>query len=169
MPKTIGQLKAEWEKLDDTAGILKKALQNAENVLGIVKRLGSDAYRASQSKSALETAVYYLKQDLEETQRYKQIVHEEIQRLEQEDLPRQIAEHGRLGKSAPTKGIIDAIRPGDTVIIRNRFGQQQRGKAVMRNSYGGWTLNMGGRYGTPGLADKDNIVKVIPSKRPHGG
>jgi len=30
----------------------------------------------------------------------------------------------------------------------------------MRSATGGWVLNMGGRYGTPGLADETNIVKI---------
>jgi hypothetical protein len=63
-------------------------------------------------------------------------------------------------------GIVDAIRPGDTVIIVNRFGQERKGRAVMRSTYGGWVLNMGGPHGTPGIADEDNIVKVIPRKNP---
>lgn len=40
----------------------------------------------------------------------------------------------------------------------------QIGRVVMRSSIGGWLLNMGGRHGTPGLADKNNIV-AINSKR----
>jgi hypothetical protein len=30
----------------------------------------------------------------------------------------------------------------------------------MRSTYGGWVLNLGGRYGTPGIADEKNIVRV---------
>jgi hypothetical protein len=29
----------------------------------------------------------------------------------------------------------------------------------------GWVLNLGGRYGTPALADEDNVVKVSKSRR----
>lgn len=58
------------------------------------------------------------------------------------------------------QSLVDVIRRGDRVTIVNRFGQTHTGKAVMRSSSGGWVLNMGGRYGTPGLADDSNIVKV---------
>lgn len=55
---------------------------------------------------------------------------------------------------------VDAIRPGSRVTIRTPQGQERSGKAVMRSSYGGWVLNMGGAHGTPGLADDGNIVAV---------
>lgn len=57
-------------------------------------------------------------------------------------------------------GVVDHIKSGDRVTIVDRFGQQHTGRAVMRSSGGGWVLNMGGRYGTPGIADEQNIVKV---------
>jgi hypothetical protein len=56
--------------------------------------------------------------------------------------------------------IVDTIKPGDSVTIVNRFGQKRTGRAVMRSAVGGWVLNMGGRWGTPGLADDKNIVRV---------
>ncbi len=73
-----------------------------------------------------------------------------------------------LGESGPkpTKPMrnegaaVDAIRPGSRVTIRTPQGQERSGKAVMRSSYGGWVLNMGGPHGTPGLADDGNIVAV---------
>ena len=55
--------------------------------------------------------------------------------------------------------IMEAIRPGDRVTIENRFGQKSTGRAVMRGDYG-WVLNMGGKHGTPAIADEKNIVKV---------
>lgn len=61
-------------------------------------------------------------------------------------------------------GFVDAIRPGDRVSIINRFGQVSTGKAVMRSSSGGWVLNMGGPHGTPGLANDQNIVRVVKPK-----
>ena len=64
--------------------------------------------------------------------------------------------------------LVDSVRPGDRVTIVDRFGKQRTGRAVMRSSYGGWVLNMGGRYGTPGLADDSNIVKVSKSSRNPG-
>lgn len=61
--------------------------------------------------------------------------------------------------------LVDMITAGDKVTIINRFGQKHTGRAVMRSSFGGWVLNMGGMHGTPGLADITNIVKVRKSKR----
>jgi hypothetical protein len=60
------------------------------------------------------------------------------------------------------------IRPGDRVVIRvpNGIGRngiewkEATGRAVMPGP-AGWALNMGGRYGTPGVATPDNIVRVI--------
>ncbi|MGO9370196.1 MAG: hypothetical protein ACLP0H_21395 [Terriglobales bacterium] len=60
------------------------------------------------------------------------------------------------------------IKHGDRVTIlvpsgRGRDGQEYKprtGRAVMFSSHGGWVLNMGGRYGTPGLADETNTLKV---------
>ena len=51
------------------------------------------------------------------------------------------------------------IRVGDRVTIVNRFGQKSTGRAVMRGPHG-WVLNMGGRYGTPAVANESNIVQV---------
>ena len=56
------------------------------------------------------------------------------------------------------------IKMGDRVTIVNRFGQQRTGRAVMPSSHGGWVLNMGGRHGTPELADNSNITKVVPKR-----
>ncbi len=58
------------------------------------------------------------------------------------------------------KRLIDLIEPGDKVTIVNRLGQKRTGRAVMRSSVGGWVLNMGGKHGTPGLADDSNVIKV---------
>jgi hypothetical protein len=55
--------------------------------------------------------------------------------------------------------ILDTIKAGDRVTIANRFGQKSTGRAVMRGP-GGWVLNMGGKHGTPAVADERNIVKV---------
>lgn len=67
--------------------------------------------------------------------------------------------------SESNKPITHAIEHGDHVTIVDRFGQKRSGKAVMRSSHGGWVLNMGGRHGTPGLADDDNIVHVRKVRR----
>lgn len=57
------------------------------------------------------------------------------------------------------------IRAGDRITIVNRFGQQQTGRVVMPCRAGGWVLNMGGRHGTPGIANDDNIVKVAKARK----
>jgi hypothetical protein len=59
---------------------------------------------------------------------------------------------------------VATIRAGDRVTIRDRFGKERTGRAVMRSSHGGWVLNMGGAHGTPGLADDSNIVSVKTPK-----
>jgi hypothetical protein len=56
------------------------------------------------------------------------------------------------------------ISNGDRVTIINRFGQKRTGFAVMKGPHG-WVLNMGGRYGTPAIANESNIVKVVKIKR----
>jgi hypothetical protein len=61
--------------------------------------------------------------------------------------------------------LIDCVVAGDRVTIVNRFGQQSTGRAVMPCSAGGWVLNMGGRSGTPGIADDTNTTKVTKGKR----
>jgi hypothetical protein len=66
----------------------------------------------------------------------------------------------RIRAARVNPDLVDAIRAGSKVTIVNRFGQQRTGRAVMRSSTGGWVLNMGGRHGTPGLADRDNVVRV---------
>lgn len=57
------------------------------------------------------------------------------------------------------------ISHGDRVTIINRFGQKSSGRAVMKGPYG-WVLNMGGRYGTPAIANENNIVKVVKIHEP---
>jgi hypothetical protein len=57
------------------------------------------------------------------------------------------------------------IGPGDRVTIVNRFGQKSTGRAVMLGP-AGWVLNMGGRYGTPAIANEENITKVSKARGP---
>lgn len=59
--------------------------------------------------------------------------------------------------------MLDAINAGDRVTITTPHGQQITGKAVMRGPYG-WVLNLGGRYGRPGIASEANIVKIKKAK-----
>ena len=59
--------------------------------------------------------------------------------------------------------MLEHIRFGDRVTIRDRFGQERTGRAVMRGP-SGWVLNMGGRHGTPAIATDENITKV-PARR----
>jgi hypothetical protein len=65
--------------------------------------------------------------------------------------------------------IVKSISPGDRVTIRTPQGQERTGRAVMLSSHGGWVLNMGGAHGTPGLADDENIVRVVKKKSKQGG
>lgn len=55
------------------------------------------------------------------------------------------------------------ITVGSRVTIVNRFGQERTGRAVMRGPYG-WVLDMGGRYGTPGIATSENVTRVKKGK-----
>lgn len=71
----------------------------------------------------------------------------------------------------PPEQLVDSIRNGDKVTIQipngiGRHGQEWKeatGRAVMRGPVG-WVLNMGGRYGTPGVACVQNIVSVRKRK-----
>jgi len=62
---------------------------------------------------------------------------------------------------------METIKAGSkvTILIPAGIGRngvewkQATGCAVMRGP-AGWVLNMGGRYGTPGIATESNIVKV---------
>ena len=61
--------------------------------------------------------------------------------------------------------IIDQIKPGDLVTIKDRFGKLQKGKARIYNrNHNIWVLNMGGRVGTAGIASAQNIVMVNGKK-----
>jgi hypothetical protein len=68
--------------------------------------------------------------------------------------------------------LLASIRPGDrvTILVPNGFGRngqeykEASGRAVIV-SPGHVALNMGGRYGTPGVATESNIVAVRKAKR----
>ena len=60
--------------------------------------------------------------------------------------------------------ILNAISAGDRVTVVDRFGATRTGRAVMKGP-AGWVLNMGGKYGTPGIATNENVVKVKPRRR----
>ena len=55
------------------------------------------------------------------------------------------------------------ISHGDRVTIVDRFGKNHTGRATLLGP-AGWVLNMGGRYGTPAIANENNIVKVVYAK-----
>lgn len=73
--------------------------------------------------------------------------------------------------------LINMVQHGDRVTIlrpagRGRNGQEwaeATGRAVMHSSHGGWVLNMGGKHGTPGLADAGNILAVRKAKNQQPG
>jgi hypothetical protein len=54
---------------------------------------------------------------------------------------------------------LSLIRPGFRVTVRDRFGVEHTGRAVMRGPHG-WVLNMGGKHGAPLVTDGTNIVRV---------
>lgn len=68
----------------------------------------------------------------------------------------------------PVNEFQQSIRRGDRVTILvpcglGRDGQEYKprtGRAVMHSSNGGWVLNMGGRYGTPGIATVENTLQI---------
>ena len=53
----------------------------------------------------------------------------------------------------------DSIHAGCRVTIVTPHGQERSGRAVMRGPHG-WVLNLGGRYGTPGIASEANTLRV---------
>jgi hypothetical protein len=70
----------------------------------------------------------------------------------------------RIASNPRRVGMFSTIQPGDRVTIVTPRGQEMTGRAVMKGP-AGWVLNMGGRYGTPALADEDNVIKVSKSRR----
>lgn len=62
----------------------------------------------------------------------------------------------------------DQIKHGDkvTILVPNGFGRngqewkEKTGRAIMRGP-AGWVLNMGGQYGTAGVATLRNFVKAV--------
>lgn len=75
------------------------------------------------------------------------------------------------GEADLRRAMLAAIRPGDrvTILVPNGIGRhgtdwkEKTGRAVMRGP-AGWVLNMGGRYGTPGVATLDNLVTVTKGR-----
>ena len=71
---------------------------------------------------------------------------------------------------ADPAALFAGIRPGDRVTIRVHAGigrngveyAERTGRAIIcgQDQYGTVALNMGGRYGTPGVATVDNLVSV---------
>lgn len=55
--------------------------------------------------------------------------------------------------------LLDRIKVGVRVTIQTPHGQERTGRVVMLGTHG-WVLNLGGRYGTPGVATVENIVAV---------
>lgn len=71
------------------------------------------------------------------------------------------------------KPLANTIQVGDKVTILRYAGRNidgtldwkpATGRAVMRGPHG-WVLNMGGRYGTPGIATDENTISVKRGKR----
>ena len=68
-----------------------------------------------------------------------------------------------MSTTTDIRPLFESIRPGDRVTILTPHGQELSGRAVMRGP-AGWVLNLGGRYGTPGIAGPDNTVAVRKPK-----
>jgi hypothetical protein len=58
-----------------------------------------------------------------------------------------------------TEPLVNKIRVGSKVTIITPHGSKLTGRAVMRGP-AGWVLNLGGKYGTPGIASHENVIKV---------
>ena len=65
---------------------------------------------------------------------------------------------------------LSEVRHGDrvTILIPNGIGRNgqewkaKTGRAVMRGAIpGSWVLNMGSRFGTPGVATETSFVKAV--------
>lgn len=55
----------------------------------------------------------------------------------------------------------DQIKHGDKVTIVSSTGQKIKGTATMFNpKINAWILNTGGRFGTPAIADFENVIRV---------
>jgi hypothetical protein len=91
-------------------------------------------------------------------------------RIPKNKLPLDVVSQVEEGKAelAPNAAqLVRRIKVGDRVKIlipagRGSKGQEwaeKTGKAVMKGPYG-WVLNMGGKHGTPGIADDENTVAV---------
>jgi hypothetical protein len=65
--------------------------------------------------------------------------------------------------------LLATIRAGDRVmlLVPNGIGRNgvewkaRTGRAVMPSAHGGWVVNLGGKFGTPGVVDAENLVKVV--------
>lgn len=66
---------------------------------------------------------------------------------------------------APASQLLAHARAGDTATIRTSHGQERSGRVVIRGPHG-LVLNLGGRYGTPGVATEANIVSVRKARAP---
>lgn len=57
--------------------------------------------------------------------------------------------------------IFDVIQHRDRVTIMTPHGSRLTGSATIRNENAGvWVLNLGGKYGTPGIASESNIIQI---------
>lgn len=55
----------------------------------------------------------------------------------------------------------ERIKHGDKITIVSSTGQKVTGRAVMFNpKIDAWVLNIGGKHGTPAIADLSNIIGI---------
>jgi hypothetical protein len=57
------------------------------------------------------------------------------------------------------KSAYNDIKPGSQVTLRTEQGRELTGRAMMKGP-AGWVLNLGGPYGTPGIVDQENFVRI---------
>ena len=67
--------------------------------------------------------------------------------------------HSGLPDYFHRKNLFDFITNGSQVAIQTPHGSLLQGRAVMKGP-AGWVLNLGGSYGTPGIANEENVIWV---------
>lgn len=64
-----------------------------------------------------------------------------------------------MSRPKTKKSAYNDIKPGSQVTMLDEQGNEQTGRAMMPGP-AGWVLNLGGQYGTPGIVDKENFVRI---------
>lgn len=67
--------------------------------------------------------------------------------------------HITIGKTNTTSSLLPLLRPGDRATIATPHGQELSGRVVMKFATHA-VLNLGGKFGRPGIADDSNLLRV---------